>query len=319
MGQIKCVIIPPTLNFRRQYAAYALGIADDEIARRFAFLKDATLWTDFGYFACLAREGSLLKASEVLGVSQATLSRWMRALEAQMGARLFQHGAAGYALTAEGRALADRTQRMAMVAQDIVQWQAASTGPVPVRISAGTWTARDLAQNLQHFWRPSDLWVPEFVTAERALDIARREVDIGLRNARPTQSWLAGRLVGEVRFAVYAAGPEVLGWIGPADGMFQTPSQAWLLERHAEAIVTRANTPELAAALAQAGVGRVVLPTYAGESLPGLMRVSDEISELTSQQWLIAHQDARHEPPIRAALDALSEYLSGARLRRAQV
>ncbi|MEM1064263.1 MAG: LysR family transcriptional regulator [Pseudomonadota bacterium] len=275
-------------------------------------MKTDPAWTDLAYFASIARQGGLQRAADDLGVSAATLSRRMRALEVQLGRRLFAHGAEGYALTADGRALWDRTQRMEAVATEINLWREAAQGPVCVRISGGTWTARDLAENLPAYWKPGMNWLPEFVHCEEMMDIARREVDIGIRNARPTQAWLAGRRVGSVRFAVYARGQEVTGWIGPAHGAPRTPSMLWLKAHHGDQIVTKANCPQLAVALATAGIGRVVLPTFMGDKLPGITRVSDEIDELASGQWLISHQDGRNEPAVRAALDALAEYLTRA-------
>ena len=272
-------------------------------------MKTAPDWSDYAYFAAIARNGGLQRAADAVGVSAATLSRRMRAFETALGRRLFQHGAEGYALTADGRALFERAQRMEAVAAEIDHWRAKDDGPVCVRISAGTWTARDLAENVASYWRPGQSWLPEFVHCDEMMDIARREIDIGIRNTRPTQPWLAGQRVGTVRFAVYAAGPDVAGWIGPAHGMTITPSVRWMMETLGDQIVTKANCPRLAASLAIAGIGRVVLPRFAGDSIPGLTRLSDDIEALTSEQWLISHQDGRNEPPVRAALDALAQYL----------
>jgi len=267
-------------------------------------------WTDYAYFAAIARYGGLQRAADALGVSAATLSRRMRAFEVQVGRRLFLHGADGYALTADGRVLWDRTQRMEAIATEINLWREAAAGPVCVRISAGTWTARDLAENVAAYWTPGQNWLPEFVHCEEMMDIARREIDVGVRNVRPTQPWLAGQRVGTVHFAVYGVGPEVSGWIGPAHGMTITPSMRWLIDHCGDAFATKANCPQIACALALAGIGKVVLPTFMGDTMSGLMRLSDDIEELTSGQWLISHQDGRNEPAVRAALDALAEYLS---------
>lgn len=265
-------------------------------------------WTDLACFAAVARGGSLARGAASLGLSAATLSRRLRALEAATGRRLFLHGAAGYALTADGRELWDRIRPMEEAARGVAQWEAAGRGPVPVRISAGTWTALHFAERLSEIWAPGDIWLPELVQCERVMDIARREIDIGLRNSRPDQPWLAGRRVGTTRFAVYAAGPEVTGWIGQAQDAPPTRSGRWIEERHGARIVTRSNAPLFAFQMARAGVGRVVLPLPVGDGLPDLVRLSDPIPELESEQWLVAHHEARHDPPIRAALDALARF-----------
>lgn len=266
-------------------------------------------WNDLAYFAAIARLGGLARAADALGVSQATLSRRMRVFEATLGKRLFLHGGEGYGLTAEGRALAERTRVMEEGARQVALWREAAEGPVRVRVSAGTWTALDLAERLTEYWSPEAVWRPEFMYCDLDLDIARREVDIGVRNRRPDQPWIAGRRIGHVDYAVYAADAGVEAWIGPSAGAPETPSARWIRERHGSGAVVRANSPHLAAALARAGAGRIVLPVFAGDRMAGLARVSKPIAELRSEQWLVSHHDARGETPIRAALDAIGGWL----------
>ena len=273
-------------------------------------------WDDYALFAAVAREGGIMRAAEATGASPATLSRRMRAFETRLGRRLFRHGREGYALTADGRVLAERTRPMEAAAEGILLWREAAHGPAPVRISAGTWTAFDLARNLPAYWSPDAGWSPEFVHCDLRLDLARREIDIGVRNARPDQPWLAGRRTRRVEFAAYGSSEDVAGWIGPSHDAAATPSGRWMLAQHGDAIVARANTPRLAAEMARAGVGRVVLPTFVGDGMAPLMRLSDPIEALASEEWLVCHQDGRHEPPIRAALEALAGWLTG-RIERA--
>ncbi|WP_282063629.1 LysR family transcriptional regulator [Roseobacter litoralis] len=273
-------------------------------------MKTRPDWNDLAYFSAVARTGGLSRASNDLGVSQATLSRRMKVFEATLGRRLFLHGADGYALTADGRALAERTRSMEDTARQIVKWRDEADGPVCVRISAGAWTALDLAERLAEYWSPTESWLPEFMYCDLDLDIARREVDIGIRNRRPEQPWVARQQIGFVDYAVYAAHEGVEGWIGPSWDTAVTPSIRWVQECHGNQIVTKANSPHLASALARAGIGRVVLPMFIGERVVGLKRLSDPIEELRSEQWLVSHHDTRNERPIRAALNAIGEYLT---------
>ncbi|RVT84112.1 LysR family transcriptional regulator [Rhodobacteraceae bacterium CCMM004] len=271
-------------------------------------MKDMA-WDDLALFAAVGRSGALAPAAETTGTSSATLSRRMTALEAQMGRRLFLRGRGGYGLTADGRALLARVARMEAAAADVAEWRRAGDGPVRVRISAGTWTALDLAQNLAAFWSAEAGWTPEFVFCNMEMDIARREIDIGVRNARPTRPWLAGRRTGCVAYALYARDPEVAGYVAVSGDNGQTPSARWLRAHHAARVVTTANDPRLALELARAGVGRIVLPCFAGDGATGLMRLGPPIAELTSEEWLVAHHEGRHEPAVRMALDALAGYL----------
>ncbi|MEM7711281.1 MAG: LysR family transcriptional regulator, partial [Pseudomonadota bacterium] len=271
-------------------------------------MQDPIPWNDLALFAAVARTGTLARAAAQTGTSNATLSRRMTALEARLGRRLFRHGVHGYAVTEDGRALLARTERMEEAAADITQWRAAGAGPVRVRISAGTWTSQAIAADVARYWSPDAPWIPELVHCDRDMDIARREVDIGIRNRRPDQPWLAGRRTATVRYAAYGldgAG----GWIGVSFDAAQTPSGRWLAETHGGEIVTSVNDPRWALALARAGLGRVVLPEFIGDE-SGLPRIGDSIDALTHEEWLVCHHEARHEPAIRAALDALATYLA---------
>ncbi len=272
-------------------------------------MKTRLDWNDLALFCAVARAGSLTRAAEATGASPATLSRRMKALEATSGRRLFHHGARGYAPTRAGRALLARAERMEAAAAGIAAWRDDAAGPVRVRLSAGTWTSLHLARDLAAYWRPGAAWVPEFVQCDIAMDLARREVDIGIRNRRPEQPWLAGRRTGHVDYAAYARDAGVVGWIGASEDAPPVPSARWVQAHHADAIVTRVNDPRLGRDLARAGLGRIVMPCFAGDAAEGLVRVGDPIAALRSEEWLVSHHEARHDPAIRAALDALAGYL----------
>lgn len=276
-------------------------------------------WTDLSLFSAVARAGGLVAATAETGVSAATLSRRMKSLERCIGRRLFLHGAAGYTMTAEGRALLEKVKRMEGPAAEIAQWQEAARGPVRVRLSAGTWTAVHLTRNLRKFWSPDAAWVPEFLHCNLDMDIARREIDIGIRNRRPDQPWLAGRRTGTIEFAVYGADPDVTDWIGLTGDVENTPSSLWVRKHHGDRIVTTANDPQLALDLAEAGIGRMVLPTFVvPDAVPTLQRLSPPIEELTCEEWLVAHHEGRFETGVREALDALAGFLTNpARMRDA--
>ena len=265
-------------------------------------------WNDIALFAAVARTGALARAARETGLSVPTLSRRMTALEARLGRKLFLHGPQGYAPTADGRALLARAERMEAAAAAVDRW-AGDAGPARVRVTAGTWSALSLARHLGEWWAPGAGWLPEFVHCNLDMDVARREVDIGLRNRRPDQPWLAGRRTGTTRFAVYAADEGVTGWIGAAEGAAATRSAAWVADNHGPGIVTAANEPHLALAMAEAGIGRAVLPLRVGDA-SGLVRLGGPIPELESEEWLVCHHEARRDPPIRAALDALGAWLA---------
>lgn len=184
-----------------------------------------------------------------------------------------------------------------------------------MRITSGTWNAHYLARNLTDFWTPGDSWMPEFLASMAVLDIARREADIGIRNRRPEQSWLAGRRTRHVLYAEYATSPKIEGYVTLADHIAIAPSSRWVHDNRSHKIVTTASDARLELDLTRKGVGRMVLPCFIGDGEPDLQRVSDPIPDLCHDEWLVAHQDARHDPPVRRAIDALMGFLEKERTR----
>jgi DNA-binding transcriptional LysR family regulator len=159
------------------------------------------------------------------------------------------------------------------------------------------------------FWRETASWVPEFLSSNAVLDISRREADIGFRNRRPEQSWLAGRRLRQIEFAEYGADASVQGYVTLPPNEPGTPSSRWVRAHRADAIVTTVNDMRLTVDLARNGVARVVLPTFAADGIPRLSRLSDPIEELAHEEWLVAHHEARHDPPVRAAIDSITRYI----------
>jgi DNA-binding transcriptional LysR family regulator len=274
-------------------------------------MKRSLSLDDVELFVAVADAGGLGGAARVTGVSAPTLSRRMVELERRAEARLFERGPRGYALTSEGRALLEEAEGLRAVAARLGRWAGGARRVPRVRITAGTFTSRMLARGIGAVWAPGDGWMPEFLASNATVDIARREADIGIRNRRPDQPWLAGRRTGEVVYAVYAASPDVTGYVALAEGIATTPSQRWLAANHAGEIVTTASDARLMLDLACAGFGRIVLPTFAGDGEPGLARVSGPIDGLGHEEWLVSHHDARHDPPVRRALDAVHRLLTG--------
>ncbi|SFI77615.1 LysR family transcriptional regulator [Celeribacter neptunius] len=263
---------------------------------------------DYYLFLAVADAGGLAGASLATGTPQPTLSRRMATLERLLGKRLFERGGRGYSLTSEGRALLQEAEALREAATRLCRFQIRESAP-EVRITAGRWTTRYVARHLSEIWSRESPWRPALLASNSNVDIARREADIGIRNRRPEQSWLAGRKLGTLHYAEYATGPEVTGYVTLHHDQPTTPSERWLRTEHADEIVATASDARSAADMAVAGVGRALLPCFAGREIGGLMQVSPLIEALTHDEWLVSHHDARFDPPVRAALDALAELL----------
>lgn len=271
---------------------------------------------DYALFLAVADAGGLAGAAQRTGQSPPTLSRRMTALEHHLGQRLFERGRRGYSLTSAGRALLDEAAALREAQARLARFAKRDTAP-RVRITAGHWTARFLARHIARIWSPDDGWVPEFLPSNATVDVARREADIGIRNRRPDQQWLAGRATIPISYAEYGVAPEVSGFLTLSEGSSTTPTDRWIRAHHADRIVTTGSDPRLNLDLALSGIGRIVLPTFTGDTEPGLMRLSEPITEIGHEEWLVAHHEARHDRPVRRAMDALTSLLTDRGLRPA--
>jgi DNA-binding transcriptional LysR family regulator len=267
-------------------------------------------WNDLRIFVRVARGGGLSAAAAELGSSPATVGRRMLALEQVLARPLFVRRQTGYELTEQGRALLAKALAVEASARPIEEWLEADGGRPVVRISAGTWTANFLAANFSRLWTPPDNYRIAFKTAEARLDIAHREIEIGVRNAAPESPSLAGRRTNNVGFAPFRArnrpGPDAEAWvaISPEDAI--TNTARWLNARQDVTIAAWANTPRTLYDLILAGVGKGMLPCFAGDRDPLLERAGDPVPELREGQWLVMHNDDRHRPEVRAVIEKMA-------------
>lgn len=260
-------------------------------------------WCDMAAFLAIARYGGLSAAARKIGSSAPTLGRRMRALERRLGRELFVRRTHGYDLTEDGERLrADLSPAEIAIARATTP--VAANGLPTVRITAGTWTMLALADRLPAMiGDPPDLRV-RLLQGEDVLSIPRREAAIGFRSKRPFDEGLAGRRLRRVVFAPYAARHAPDRWIlVRAD----TPSARWVAERCGNAIAVETDTPRLALDLALRGLGRAMLPTFVGDARPELERVGPVAEALGHDQWIVTHNEDRHLPEVRRALDRITE------------
>ena len=270
-------------------------------------------WQDLKLFAAIARGGGLAPASRESGVSAPTLGRRMTELETTIGDRLFERGARGYSLTRAGELLLEHVSRMEEAASDIALLKETEQSAQHVRISAGGWTMQLLLENLSNYWDQSAEWVPEFVTDYSRRSIARREIDIGIRQGRPTEPWLAGRKVGNVEYAIYHAtnipeGSSIPVWIGVGEEHQSVATGDWDSSRHGANISINVNMSVMGLPLVRQGIARMAMPCFIGDADDALVREGAVIEEFTHERWLVVHHDHRNRTHVRDAIEALARF-----------
>jgi DNA-binding transcriptional LysR family regulator len=202
---------------------------------------------------------------------------------------------------------------MQAAARPITDWLAGEDVKPVVRISAGTWTANFLCENFVRLWTADDPFTLVLLTTESRLDIAHREIDIGIRAHKPEGANLAGRKTGSVAHARYcarnASSRARESWISILPEETRTDSAQWVNRQKDLRIVAWANTPRTLYDLICASVGSGVLPCFAGDRNSSLERMGPAIADLQQDQWLVMHDEERHRPDVRTVLDRLRHLL----------
>jgi DNA-binding transcriptional LysR family regulator len=287
-------------------------------------------WNDLKYFLEVARGGSLTRASDVLRVSQSTVSRRIAELETRLGTRLFARHQTGYCLTDEGRELLGRAEA---VEDNMLAFERGASGLAPavsglVRLATSENLATDLViPALPAFVARHPQLRLEIVTTTATVELGRRDADLALRVVRPSHGNLKTRRLGEMTHGVYGhrdylarhpargddplAGRAVVTW---DEAHAHLPAAQWLARRAPDArVVLAASTLRAQIAAVRAGLGLAVLPDFlvAGSDL---VRVLAPDQVFSDGVWLVIHADLAASARVRAVADFLADAVAGSAL-----
>jgi DNA-binding transcriptional LysR family regulator len=158
-------------------------------------------WTLIRSFLAALDHGSLLAAARATHVSQPTIGRHIAELETQLGIVLFERTGRGLLPTQMAERLAESARAMEAGANQLLRSASAETNNLggTVRITASQTVACVLLPGVLAQMR---LVLPDIQVVVLASDavsnLLRREADIALRMARPDQSSLVAKRIGQV-------------------------------------------------------------------------------------------------------------------------
>lgn len=262
-------------------------------------------WDDLRYFLAAHRHGSLAASGRALGVDHTTVGRRIAALEAQLGARLFNRARDGLRLTVAGQHVLERAERVASAIEDVERcagtFDDATAGQVVLATSNVVGNGL-IAPALHALLDKHPGLQIDLVTGQRLTSLPRREADVALRS-RPSgkaageQEVLASR-VGSLAFGVYVARdadeePMIRYAHGPGE-----PGAAWIVANAADASVgVRVNEVPSALEACRAGLGRAVLPHVLADRDPTLRRVAPRVE--SHNLYIALHPDLRQVPRVK--------------------
>jgi len=278
-------------------------------------------WDDARVLLALRRAGSLSGAGERLGVNASTVSRRLDALEAALGAHLYDRTPDGVLPTAAVEGLLPHAEAMERAAADLVlAAQGREVRPEgEVRVTAPPGVAEFLlAPALPRLLRRHPgLRVSLDATVAYA-DLTRREADLALRTSRPTRGDLVARKLGEARWGAFAAPSyaaemgtlrrlDQARWVTWGDDLAHLAPARLLAERVPEsALVLRTSHMGAQLAAVAAGAGAVLIDAHTAKVCglrevpiaPALLRTFPPL--VGGALWLVVHRALREVPRISA-------------------
>ncbi len=270
-------------------------------------------WDDLKLFFHVASEGGLAGAVAVAGLSAPTIGRRMLALERTMGRTLFIRSQQGYRLAPDGEVLLLHVETLRKTMSDITRWHADAFSLPIVSIGADIWLSSFVAERSMELRGRTDgfrLCCKRLLPQE---DLTFRHGMIGLFRDQPRSGNFAVRKSVDVAYCVYRSDEERfnrdLPWVSIGTEVAASPAEEWVFRNHEQNIHSWTNAPELLPRLITSGAGRGVLPTFLGDTLPGLIRDGEPIDELTHPLWLTVNDDDRQRPEVRLTLDRLADLL----------
>jgi DNA-binding transcriptional LysR family regulator len=266
-------------------------------------------WDHLRIFLAVARSGQLLAAGRQLGLNHATVARRLDALEADLGAPLFDRRPAGCVLSQAGEGLLPAAERIEFevlgAADQIRKQEAEVSGTVRVGAPDGLgnyFLATELSTLVE---RHPQLTV-ELVPLPRNFSLSRREADLAIVLDRPVEGRLIVSRLIDYSLSVYAsrayleqhgtpvaeANLENHAVVTGVEDFAYTSSLDYLvaLERHAKRRFRCASVMgQLEAVIAGAGIG--ILHDFVANGSEELVRILPQIS-FTRSYFMLSHPDS---------------------------
>jgi DNA-binding transcriptional LysR family regulator len=283
-------------------------------------------WALYRTFLAVLETGSLSGAARSLGIAQPTVGRHIEALEQALnGTSLFTRSPGGLRPTEAAQALAPHAQAMAAAAEALVRTASGEAAGVRgvIRVTASDIVGAEiLPAILTDFHEQHPEVTIELVLSNRQEDLLRRDADIAVRMARPTQNALTARRVGAVRIGFYAhrsylqkhgmpqsmadlAGHVLIGHdrAPPPRGALEQID----VEVTRELFTLRTDSDLAQLAAMRAGFGICGCQPAIAARDPNLVAILSQEFGFELEAWVVMHEDLKSNRRMRLMFDHLVE------------
>jgi DNA-binding transcriptional LysR family regulator len=285
-------------------------------------------WDLHRSFLAVVRLGSLSAAARAFGLTQPTLGRHIAELESALGQPLFVRSQAGLAPTEAARSLTASAEAMEAAA---AAFQRTASGGLDepkgsVRVTASEFIGVEVLPSILTEFRAAHPGIAiELALSDVNQDLSRRDADIAVRMARPTQAALVARRLGDVGIGLYAhrhymerhglpkspaelAAHTIIGFDADAFALRASRSSGLAVSREAFAFRSDSEHARLAALRAGFGIGGC--QDGVARRDPDLVAVLPGDIRFDLEMWLVMHEDLRASRRVRLLYDHLAEGLA---------
>ena len=285
-------------------------------------------WNHVRAFLATSEEGSLSAAARALHQTQPTLSRQVTGLEQSLGVTLFERGHRRVRLTVAGLELLEHVRAMAEAANRVSLAASGQSQAIEGRVcitATEILAAYYLPPMLRKLRERAPGIVVEVVASDELRDLIRREADIAIRHAQPTQLDLIARRIGFLKGRIYAA-RRLLDEVGVPQSFNDLSDQDFVgiknteklivglaeqgLELRLEQFRVHAASGNCMLQLIREGLGFGFLPMDTAGLFDDLVCVLPELFQPEIPVWLVSHRELRTSRRIRVVYDLLAEELA---------
>jgi DNA-binding transcriptional LysR family regulator len=288
-------------------------------------------WNDVRFFLAVAREGTLTGAAQRLRIDHTTVGRRLRILEETLRAKLFDRSTTGCTLTPQGEKFLEAAESMettAISAQSLIEEADLSmSGTVRIGSTDG-FGAFFLAPRIGTLQRDHPNLEILLLAMPRVYSLSKREADIAVGLAQPSEGRLYSRKLTDYQLGVYGS-KDYLAQHAPIEGIKDLSRHAFIsyiddmmyakelnyIPRVDPAIRPRLKISNPIAQLKStvSGYGLCVLPCFIADFESQLTRVLPDEVTLTNSFWLIVHSEQRRLARVRVAADFIRDEVNLAR------
>jgi DNA-binding transcriptional LysR family regulator len=288
-------------------------------------------WGDYRFFLAVAREASVKKAANVLGVNRSTVLRRIVRFEENQGVRLFERMPGGYFTTPAGDEMMKFAEKIEAVTNDVGRQIAGRdkqlSGTIRISLS-GVLATYLLIPEFAKFSRSNPDIELQILDTYEILDLARREADVAIHISNDPPDDLVGRRVVKVARAAYIGADYYDGARRPGGkSTGHQPHHSWIgwsTDPSSLQWVEDSDFPDLPVGAVvtdpfatvkalEAGMGMSILPCYMGDSEPRLRRFPPGNVQWLTDLWVLTHKDLRNTARIRKITQCITETLIGKR------